>query len=336
MSPRISVVVFTARPGGLDVLLTGLTHQEFDSHDFEVILVDALYHHRHELVCDEFATAKISVVHTPPRVRAFPYDSIAAACNTAIVKACGVMTVWFVDYTAISKMCLREHWGVYEHMNDPEHVVMAMGAHRYLFPPATAYELPDYAPYRMFNGQKASAQVTYLYDTNASRQYTTALADGFYTPYMFSIFETPITSFEQIDALPDDQLWYNADPKLTRHQVGESLPAYMMHLKNDSIPREKLLACNGLDETYTSHTYMDSELGYRLQELNVRWMMLDPAAWVSLVNVRHIFPHLLWRGSPEENIAKFKEVEANPGQYVVAQNGYSLNEARQMGPFWYQ
>src|SRR5882672_4507169 len=106
--PKLSVVVFTCRPGGIDVLLKSLQFQTF--RDFELVLVDALYSRRHELVADMFGAAGIPLIHTPPRTREFPYDAIPPACNAAIVKAMSPVLLCMTDYTWVPPKALEIHW----------------------------------------------------------------------------------------------------------------------------------------------------------------------------------------------------------------------------------
>src|SRR5712671_7816501 len=112
LKPKISVCCITARPGGLDVLLTGLKHQTF--RDFELVLVDAVYDRRVSLVQDAATDARVAVVHTPPRVRLFPEDACPEARNTAIIKAHGELLLWVVDYAYLAPACLEAHWDMFE------------------------------------------------------------------------------------------------------------------------------------------------------------------------------------------------------------------------------
>lgn len=303
MNPRVSVCVVTARPGGLDVLLTGLMRQEFD--DFEVILVDALYSRRASCVADVFADAKIRVIHTPPKDRIFPFDSVPAARNTALAKASGELLVWGVDYAYFPSCALKEHWGVWEYTEKKK---AGMGAHRYRYPPRPAYSLLPYSPVVLYPPGESSQGATYIYSEQASRRFAEDLEAGVYDMHMYSIFDSPLVTPEQILALDEDPYFFRADPKLSG-LVGGQVPPTAFHAKNEGVSRELSLAVNGFDESWIGHCYDDSDMGLRLNRAGAEWMLLDPAATVEIVNPRHYFPHAVWRSTPEESLPRFLECE---------------------------
>lgn len=325
--PRISVVVITARPGGIDVLLTGLSRQEFS--DFEVVLVDALYDRRAELVADAFHDARIPLIHTPPRERVFPYDACPQARNTAIAKANGELLVWFVDYTFALPKCLAEHWAVYECTRGER---VGAGAHSYLFPPPLAYSLPDYAPLR--HGQeRPGGGMTYSYDEVKSRRYVDDLLSGFYDKYMFSIFKDSISTKEQIHNLRQDIHFYNADPKITGI-VGSTLDGIFFHGKNEATTLASCVHTNGFAEMFTGHLWDDTDMGKRLDNAGTRWLLMDAAAWVEIVNPRHLFPHIIIRTAikGQDEIARLRREDT---ALTESGNMYSIRSMRQMGGWWY-
>ena len=327
VNPKISICLITYRPGGVDVLLAGLCQQEFDHNDFEVVLVDALYSRRHDLVADTFAQHRISLVHTPPRERLLPLDSCPQARNSAIAKANGELILWLVDYSCLPPQCLTEHWGVYQYFNKKR---TAMGAHKYLYPPETAYELPDYAPIKMFTPNQERG-VTYGYDEHASLQFYDDVEGGFYDQYMYSIFKTSM-SVKDIGALHDDPLFFSADPKLTG-KVGAKISGNFFHAKAETTKLDMVVAVNGFDEVFEGHLYDDTAMGHRLEHAGAEWLLLDPVATVSIVNSRHYFPHLVRRQATEAQRNVYEKIRTD-SDVVTSQTGYSIAEMRKLC-WWY-
>ncbi|MDZ4262016.1 MAG: hypothetical protein U1B30_06765 [Pseudomonadota bacterium] len=326
-TPKMSVCVVTARPGGIDVLISGLCRQEFT--DFEVVLVDALYHRRKEVVADKFAEAKIELRHIPPRQRLFPIDACPQALNAAIAKARGELLLWGVDYSFFPPKCLSEHWGVYEYFNKQR---FGMGAHRYLYPKVQlAYELPSYAPMKMSRPHEQEG-VTYSYSEEASRQFASDIEAGVYDVNMYSIFHPPLVSPGQIEILPEDPLFFHADPKLSG-LIGGKLSGDFMHCKNESISRQLMLDVNGFNEDFISHLYDDTDVGHRLEHAGAEWVLLDSVATVLIVNPRHMFPHLVRRGEMTSQRVLY-ESRKSDGACVRSSNQYDLGSFGGV-PWWY-
>lgn len=323
---RVSVIVVTVRPGGLDVLLTGLAHQEFE--DFEVVLVDGLYHRRRELVADKFAQARIRLVHTPPRLHNFPEDSCPQYRNAAIAKARGELLVWLCDYSFLPSVGLREHWGVWEAFG---WTTAGMGAHRYVFPPEVSYKLPEYAPMKRFT-PSAESGATYGYSESDANLFAEDVRQGVYDTLMYSVFHPPLEAPEQIKSLRDDPYFFMADPKL-RGIVGGIVPPTAFHAKNESVGMKDFLAVNGFDECWIGHCYDDSDAGLRLSRVGAKWMLLDPAATVLIVNPRHFYPQLVRRESPGQSLAAYRRRESDPS-CIISDNNYSLERVREL-PWWY-
>ena len=328
-NPRISVVCVTARPGGLDVLFTGLGQQTFT--DFELILVDALYKRRTSLVESLAYDSRIQVRHIPPRQRILPYDAVPQARNAAIAKARGELILWLVDYTYLPEGSLEAHWRVWE---SSEKMLAAMGAHTYLEIPELAFELPSYSPRKKFP-PGASGGATYGYDEEDSRQYVYEVLAGEYDKYMYSIFKVPLETPQQIDALPFDPLFARADPKL-KFQPGTVLRGQFFHAKNESMPTAWARAINGFDEAYTSHIHDDTDFGNRVErigEWRPRWAAMETRYAARIVNPRHVFPHLVVRDKFDTHKEKYYEVERNP-DIVWAPNPYDIREMADMW-WWY-
>lgn len=321
--PKISVVVITARPGGIDVLLAGFKQQVF--RDFEVVLVDALYEHRRDLVGDLFHTAKIPVVHTPPRKRIFPFDACPQARNAAIAKVNGELIVWLVDYTYLPPRCLDEHWGVYTHFNK---VSSGMGAHMYFTPPELAYDLPWYAPQNMFK-PNAETGVTYAYNEEASRAFVADLESGFYAPYMGSIFKHPFTDTNGMD---EDPHFMQVDPKL-HGNFGGVIGGNFFHAKNESTTTELARKVGGFDESYTGHLYDDTDFGHRLEHAGAKWTLLHPVVSARIINPRHFFPHLIRLAATDAHRERY-DARRVDSKVVQSDNPYDMKIMSEQ-VFWY-
>ena len=329
--PRISVCCVTTRPGGIDVLLAGLKNQEFDRSDFEVILVDAHFHRRREIVADYFAQAQITLRHVPPRLQNFPLDSVPQYRNTAIAKASGELLVWLVDYSYVPKAGLKTHWDVYEQHGKE---VAGMGAHRYVLPPPLVFDLPWYAPMAMFP-PNAQTGVTYGYDRKASDAYADDILAGRYDSCMYSIFTDPLEKHDSIESLKDDPYFFHADPKLTGHVHGKMFGSFF-HAKNESVPLDWAIRVNGFDEAYIAHSYDDVDFGVRVEHLGGMWSLLGPEAHVQIVNPRHIFPHGVRQVEDPNFQRSLYETRKDDTTIVRSLHpSYDVAEMRQMGTWWY-
>lgn len=322
---RVSVIVVTARPGGIDVLLAGLSHQTFT--DFEIVLVDALYDWRHDVVADMFHQAKIPLVHTPPRQRIFPHDACPQARNAGIAKSSGELLLWLVDYTYLPSTALYEHWGVFQFFEKKR---AGMGAHRYCLPPSLAYELPDYAPRKMFVPNAAHG-VTYGYDEKASQAFVDDLNSGFYDKYMYSVFAQDFSK-DSTSQLVEDPDFFQVDPKL-RGIAGHKISGNFFHAKNESMPRALAIAANGFDEAYTGHLYDDTDFGHCVEHLGGEWALLVPDVAAVIINPRHLFPHLLRQASTEAHRARYDARRLDP-DCTQSENAYSLASLSNM-TWWY-
>lgn len=104
---KISVVVVTARLGGLDVLVNSLRAQEdIVPGDWELILVDDWYDERVGMI------AGLNVKHLRPKDNA--YLDPCHANNLAYRHAQGELIVFFSDMLWAHPRFLADHWNVYQ------------------------------------------------------------------------------------------------------------------------------------------------------------------------------------------------------------------------------
>ncbi len=252
--PKVSVLLGSSRPGGVDISLLGLASQTFD--DFEAIFVDALYSRRHELVLDLVAASglKQPFFHVPNhRYGETPWTSISAGFNTGFMLAMGDLVLILCDYAYAPPNWIEAHLA---HHTEPR---MVVAPHRYR-------TMPAFGDLRSFTA-------------GASLEYVVAQRESFAEVY------EPMT-VEQILALPVEP---ENDSKLSM-PTGPVDHLYM-HTKNESFPLENVLAIGGCDENYDrGRGPGDHDFGRRLIASGLQgWLATD--AVVEVVNPRHVMPN---------------------------------------------
>lgn len=106
---KVSVILTTARYGSWDVLHDCMASQTMDKADFEVVVVDELFHlrpdfrHRCAFQCDHMA---------PWRAKDH-YDN-GAGFNQALSQARGELVCFFVDFMHVDPGYLERHWQWYK------------------------------------------------------------------------------------------------------------------------------------------------------------------------------------------------------------------------------
>jgi len=137
--PKVSVLLGSSRPGGIDVSLLGLEAQTYD--DFEVIFVDGRYHQRHGLVLDavERSGLKAPFFHVPNhRYGEPPWTSICAGFNTGFMLAAGEIVIMLCDYAYAPPGWIEAHLACH---TEPG---MVVAPHRYREMPPTVTIRNDY------------------------------------------------------------------------------------------------------------------------------------------------------------------------------------------------
>jgi len=107
--PKISVLVSTFRPGGLDITFAGMRDQTF--RDFELILVDRRYERRHQEVINLAAEYGLAdkIIHAPEHRRNGKWLSLTAGWNTAIALARNEILLFFQDWCYAPPNWLASH-----------------------------------------------------------------------------------------------------------------------------------------------------------------------------------------------------------------------------------
>jgi glycosyltransferase involved in cell wall biosynthesis len=104
---KVSVVLTTARFGGVDVLKSCMLNQTLPLDHYEVIVVDDLYNFR------QGALAQRPFVHRP-RDNPKPYYDNSTGFNEAIRLAQGELVCFMVDYMWVPPDYLQRHWDLYK------------------------------------------------------------------------------------------------------------------------------------------------------------------------------------------------------------------------------
>jgi glycosyltransferase involved in cell wall biosynthesis len=241
--PYISVVMPTMRPGGLDIVCSSLENQTFK--DFELVIVDNLYHYRKDLVAEKSKEYSFPIKHIPPMVDKFPIHSPSSTINTGIINTSGEVIIMTIDYKYFMPWCLQKHADF--HMTHPDN-------HGYS--PPSKYVVPE----KFKSGLPA-------YQRNYD-QYVQALRDNKLKDFMWSINDEEFTKNG-----PDPSGWKELD-KLYGYDTRTAIPPgvevspLLFFIQGESIKTKMILAANGLNEEMdAAPNYQDIELSHRLRNL---------------------------------------------------------------------
>jgi glycosyltransferase involved in cell wall biosynthesis len=251
----ISVILPTSRPGGMDVTFLGLSQQTYN--DFELVWVDSIRPHREKFVRDHIARASFPVTYVEPLDNPFPVSCFARCANTGIAHAKGDILLFTQDYLWFPPECLEKH--ALFHREHPN--AGFMGPHTYLVdPPMKPIPLWDEQSY--WDGNVTARDwIKYCYDVD--------LRAGFYDKIMWSAFVRDLTHDPRWFYAPHPTL-HNVDVKM--EQPSGPSDHRVVHLKNESVPTENVLAINGFDEGFNgAHGWQDTEFAERLSSKGLAW-----------------------------------------------------------------
>jgi hypothetical protein len=296
---RVSVLVPTYRPGGIDVLLEGLAVQRFT--DFELLLADELYARRNPIVSHKFGNYSFPVKHIAP-TGGPRLSNYCQSINNAITHAAGEIVVIQTDYTWMPPDCLAIHWRAYE-QSDRRSCFM-LDNHCTELPPLHP-EFRGYGPdLELFTEDRREAIEREI--NEGADAYARDLVDGKLDRFMWSIFaESPTQA--TVDALP-----------VTRSHTkgGQALDPNWASLKNEGIPIEAFLAVNGIDENLDgSHLYQDQSFAWCVARAGYRWTtapggeayIVNPRTKLSCKRVARPMREII---GTDSNEARFKATQA--------------------------
>jgi len=305
--PLISVIVPTLRVGGLDILFAGLEKQTF--RDFELVLVDSLWKYRHDVVVEKSASYSFPITYVEPIDNPFPVNSYQRCVNSGLAHASGRIAYFTCDYSWLPPNCLEEHSKF--HASSDGNTAMLGVCHLLGLPALNPAFNPKYGLRTLGMGSDPLPEVLAKWDDDTIRhqstikwcdEYCADLGAGVLDPFMWSIFENEFSAEGDPRSLP-----------IVHEEMKKSLPEGFVqpqfcHLKNDSIPIERLLALNGFDERYDGcHGWQDSEVADRLaMRLGMKWY-LKPDNLVHITDVHELMI-----------IRKMSRVEKSNEQFYLA------------------
>jgi len=271
--PKLSVLMCTYRPGGLDVLFSGLGAQDYRG-EWEVVFVDELFELRTQVVREEWRRAGLAPerLHHVPNLRSLhPRDSTGRAHNEAIVQADGDVAVWLTDYAAVRPDWLAQHAAIRAEVSNEDSLVVNAAFYN-VWPPR-------------LHGAVRPAPIA---------------PDDMRAVLRPSIFERPMT-WRDAWACPlqgrsiVEGAWTREqsgqDEASTRYPDGP-VPWNYYFMKHDSAPLELLRRIGGNDESFDGlHKFHDSELALRLAAAGARFYHSKRPA-IRVVQVRHLMARL--------------------------------------------
>ena len=273
--PKVSIILPTSRPGGMDVTFSGLQGQSF--RDFELVWVDSIKRYRESHVIGKIANAGFAVTYVEPIDNPFPSCAFARCANTGIAHATGNILVFIQDFLWFPPDWLERHVQFHRTTRGAY-----SGAHTYMQWPKLK-TLPVWHDHEY-------AKMDTIARSVIGHSYVEDLNKGLYDHAMWSCFEKEFVGDARVLAHhPEDRY---ADMKLmwTERQV---MQPSLVHLKNESCAREIVLNMNGFDEDFNgAHGWQDTEFGERVAQIgSVQWHF-DPTNPVYGVSPKYLFPRL--------------------------------------------
>ena len=248
MTPEVSVLTTTFRPGGIDILLAGMRDQSYK--DFEVICVDRRYLLRRDAVRDLAKEYGVPLLHVPEHRRNGKWVSFASGWNTAIALARGRVLLFLADWMYPPAGWIEQHLNA---LGEARRYVV--GSYRYVALPELVLKRPyDFAEVvRLWESGYECTEATPVYNGEILDEMV-PFRDGRFDPaWLPRLFRQPVRHQD----LRTTQLARPAGPG-----VGEG----WLHIKNDSVRRDLMWELNGLDERLErGRGPLDIDLQYRME-----------------------------------------------------------------------
>lgn len=296
--PKVSVMVSTFRPGGLDITLAGMRDQTFK--DFEVVIVDRRYELRHDRVMGLAHRYGIGgkTIHVPEHRRNGKWTTICSAWNTAIAVARGEYAIFLQDFAYCPPGWIESHLAMHDKPN------------RIAICPYAYTSMPPLAPLRTpfeFASVAASDECVE----------PDAVIRGQVFDEMFIFVDGPFNA-SFVPRLEVDTR-HGEDVRTAMRPWPMAVEDSWIHLKNESVLREHLLAINGLDERLErGKGPADTDVGIRLRAIGVE-------LWWSPGRGYHVAPNarILCKTMPYGNLNKSVE-----GRWSLTGEGMRYNGLR--------
>jgi len=313
--PKVSVLDLTNRVGGMDILFESLKHQSFQ--DFELIIVDALYEYRKEIVAEKAKEYNFTVKHIPPINQTFPVSNYNNSMNTGILAAEGEVLYFTCDYAILPPDILQKHYNF--HAQTPRNYVLLLPINDCPVKLEVVSEkFPKDRQYGI-RSRKDPVQLCVVPEADYmsahnewSDRYAKDLADGLLNDVLWTIFEKPYVYNQDINELAD---YITVDNKFNNCSATEATPAFQDFccVKNDSFKLDFLMEANGFDEQMDqTHGYFDTELARRLFRCHNAQFFAMNSGHVSVINTR-------WFLQPRKSIRGYKNLDIINQKYMREQ-----------------
>ena len=272
--PKVSVLLGTNRPGGIDIALSGLAKQSYK--DFEVIFVDGRYHQRHQQVLHVARDLglKQPLIHVPNhRYSNTIWGTTCSGYNTAFALADGELVIMMTDYAYA-----HPEW-IESHVQYQGKVVMAPHEHRKLnnLKFKGNSDLIDFTAMKEKKEDqgKNSDDIIRLILDQRERFSEISVFENFFTPEMLESF--PLEEWQE---------------EKTRMETGPIEDINCFNTKNESFPLQSVLDINGMDENYDrGRGPGDPDLGLRLSRTGLQCWIAKEAV-LHCLNPRPFLPNL--------------------------------------------
>lgn len=315
-TPAISVVSTAFRPGGIDILLAGMSDQIFK--DFEVVLVDRLYARRHDRVMQMAQDYGVRLIHVPEHRRNGKWISYCCAWNTGFAVARGTAILILGDWMYAPPGWIERHTAALE--GRKRYVV---GSYAFLSMPSLALKRPYDFETKLVEWRSA------FRCTDESEVMSGGILDD------VDVFQDGRFHGSWVDKLPASE---TLDVRLGyRSSAGSGMDPGWLHVKNDAVYRSILLDIGGLDERLErGRGPMDIDVQLRLEQAGVE-LWWDPDVVVYYIDPHYILPTLPY-GAMDERLedrwswqdglsyVTRRRAEIAFGGAPVAKNNYSLSE----------
>jgi hypothetical protein len=298
--PYLSIILPTNRMGGLDIVFDGLSKQTFK--DFELVLSDAFYEQRKNIVSLKAEQYNIKIIHCKPfeLEEYFPISAYCRFANTGLAYASGEIVVMITDYTWLPFDCLEKHTKFHKQNKN----LGLMCPHQYYLLPKLHSNFPKYK-------------------NEDIQKYVSNVVDGTLDPFQYSIFEKNFDS-KNFDWQLHPTM-KGADPKLTM-QNAEITYGYF-HCKNESLPLEAAIKCKGFNERMDgTNCYMDTCFADRaVVRGGLKTFILDNSNVARLINARDIFPFPIRLREHQDNLRIWRKIRDD---HLDEINSWKLEEVR--------
>lgn len=312
--PKVTCIVSTFRPGGIDITLAGMRDQKF--RDFELIIVDRRFELRHDRVVRLAREYGVPMVHVPEHRRNSHWTSFCSAWNTGMALAKGDVLILLQDWAYCPPGFIEAH-------------VEAVGeARRYVLAPYVYTQMPHVHAQVPFDFAHQMDRGGHCLEPDA------VLSGGVFdeiSVFSGGLFDPKWLRGHEMARLPYPHQDSRAAPR------GSLKIDNWVHVKNESILRSVAWELNGLDERLErGKGPMDTDWGNRLVEAGVE-LWWEPSALSFSPNPRVLCRTMPWGDMEErlhgrwsyrdgERYCERRVNEIRAGGSPAAKNTYTLEE----------